>query len=164
MKQKYTLTVAGQPLTFVSDEDREFVESIVSQTDKAITDIMMSSMRCARLDAALITALEYCSEKTKAEKRAKNLEAQISLYEATIARLKKDAEAKANENATPVDTNKESEIAVAEAPEKAASEEAPARRDGQIREIENIFRQRKAKEESEEKQLKLDEIASLLRK
>ncbi len=109
MKQKYTFTVAGQPLTFISDEDADFVKAIITTTDKTVTDIMMSGARCARLDAALICAVDFCSEKVKAEKKVKNLEAQISLYEANVARLKREL-AEAREGAVSVAEVTEAEL------------------------------------------------------
>lgn len=164
MKQKYTYTVAGQALTFISDEEKAFVDSVVEQTDREVTGIMMGNLRCARLDAALIAALDFCSEKTKAERKVKNLEAQISLYEAAIARMK-SAEAKdsAAVSAEPEAKNDES-AAHNSVKEEAQPSEAAGRSRDKISELEDMLKQRRAEKKEETKQLKLDQIESLLRK
>lgn len=187
MKQKYTFTVAGQPLTFLSDEDSDFVKAIINTTDKTVTDIMMSGARCARLDAALICAIDFCSEKTKAEKKVKNLEAQISLYEATVARLKKEIAAASAAPAAP-DVQKIAEVTEAELGADAGTadgeslaevtkaevfHEAPKEKPDhakQLAEIEALLKSPRAAEKAKEKeraearQMKLDEIEALLRK
>lgn len=164
MKQKYTYTVAGQALTFISDEEKAFVDSVVEQTDREVTGIMMANLRCARLDAALIAALDFCSEKMKAERKVKNLEAQISLYEAAIARMK-SAEAKdsASVSAEPEAKNDES-AANDSAKEEAHPSETAGRSRDKISELEDMLKQRRAEKKEETKQLKLDQIESLLRK
>ena len=166
MKQKYTYTVAGQALTFISDEEKSFVDSVVEQTDREVTDIMMANVRCARLDAALIDALDFCGEKMKAEKKVKSLEAQISLYEATIARMKNQERA-----AAPAEDKKEAEAKAEVKPETELPKEEPkeaaeaeSRTRDKISELEDVLKLRRAEKRDETKQLKLSQIESLLRK
>ena len=90
MKQKYNIEITDIQLTVVSDEPEDFITATVAQLDKRIRDLTVHNKRCSKLDAALLCALDSLGEKLKCEKKIKNLEAQISLYEATIKRLKEE--------------------------------------------------------------------------
>lgn len=92
MKERYSIEIADIHLTILSDEPKDFVESTVAHLDETIRDMTVKNKRCSKLDAAILCALDFYSEKTKADKKIKNLEAQISLYEANIRRLKEEAE------------------------------------------------------------------------
>ena len=92
MKERYSIEIADIQLTILSDEPKDFVESTVAHLDETIRDMTVKNKRCSKLDAAILCALDFYSEKTKADKKLKNLEAQISLYEANIRRLKEEAE------------------------------------------------------------------------
>lgn len=150
MKTKYTYTVAGQPLSFIADDDKEFVDAVVSETDKTVTDVMLGNLRCAKLDAALIAALDFCGEKTKLEKRLRSLEAQVSLYEATIARMKNVCNI--DESGEPLDKGEQEPKqeqqsapipAQPETPAKAANKEkSPAEK---LAEAARLLKQRQAK-------------------
>lgn len=172
MKERYSIEIADIQLTILSDEPKDFVESTVAHLDETIRDMTVKNKRCSKLDAAILCALDFYSEKTKADKKIKNLEAQISLYEANIRRLKEEAEVLRAATAKP-----------AVAPEETPAGEKPAkasRRNEQIaipdtantsgekiKEIESLLR---PKGEAEEKPApttregKLKEIESLLRR
>ncbi len=90
MKERYTISIADIQLNILSDEPEEYVHAVVAQLDQLVRDMTMKNKRCSKLDAALLCALDSLSEKSKGDKRIKNLEAQISLYEATIRRLRQD--------------------------------------------------------------------------
>lgn len=115
MKEKFCIEIAGIQMTILSDEGEEFVNTTVSQLDRRIRDLTVQNKRCSKLDATLLCALDFLGEKIKNEKKIKNLEAQISLYEATIKRLRDEAEA--------------AQAAPAPAPEAAPVKAAPAKTD-----------------------------------
>ncbi len=89
-KKRYEIVVAGCQLAIITDEREEFVNSIVETIDKEIRDVTAATKRSSNLDAAILCAIEYYSEKVKAEKRARNLEAQISLYDANLRRFREE--------------------------------------------------------------------------
>lgn len=89
-KKRYEISVAGVELAIISDEREEFVKTLVENLDREIKDITVRTKRSSNLDAAILCALEYYSEKLKAEKRARNLEAQISLYDANLRRFREE--------------------------------------------------------------------------
>ena len=47
---------------------------------------------CTTTDAAILCALDYCSEKLQAERTIKNLTAQNDLYSVNVERLKEENE------------------------------------------------------------------------
>ena len=89
-KKKYDVTIAGVEMSILSDEREDFVQKLVSRLDTQITDITIQNKRCSKLDAAILVALDLSSEKAKAEKRVRNLEAQIALYDANLRRMREE--------------------------------------------------------------------------
>ena len=92
MDGKYSIDIAGVNLTFISDESKEHIDYIQQTLDARIREMTKVS-RCNMIDASLLCAVDYCSEMIHAQKKIKNLEAQISLYMANVARLKAEIEA-----------------------------------------------------------------------
>ena len=89
-KKRYEILVAGCQLAIITDEREEFVNSIVETIDREIREVTAATKRSSNLDAAILCAIEYYSEKVKSEKRARNLEAQISLYDANLRRFREE--------------------------------------------------------------------------
>ena len=177
MKERYNIEIADIQLTILSDEPEDFVASTVAQLDALIRDMTVKNKRCSKLDAAILCALDFYSEKTKADKKIKNLEAQISLYEANIRRLKEEAEQLRAATAPAKEEEEPKTEAAPPAPaQKAAKssrrteqlsipevQSAPA---DKVREIENLLRPDGEKPASTPatREGKLKEIESLLRR
>ncbi len=89
-KKRYEIVVAGCQLAIISDEREDFVNSVVETIDREIREVTAATRRSSNLDAAILCAIEYYSEKVKAEKRARNLETQISLYDANLRRFREE--------------------------------------------------------------------------
>ena len=89
-KRRYELEIAGVEMAIISDEREEFVNRLANELDAGIASIMKANKRCSKMDAALLCALDYASDKSKAEKRVRNLEAQVALYDANIRRLREE--------------------------------------------------------------------------
>ncbi len=87
-KKRYEILVAGCQLAIITDEREEFVKSIVETIDREIREVTAATKRSSNLDAAILCAIQYYSEKVKAEKRARILEGQISLYDANLRRFR----------------------------------------------------------------------------
>ncbi len=88
MKEKFNIEIAGLPLTIVSDEEKAHIEAVAAVLDERVRDLTVHNKRCSKVDAALLCALDYCSEAKKLEEQIHNLEAQIALYEANIKRYR----------------------------------------------------------------------------
>ena len=84
MKQKYTITVSNIEMNVLSDESPEAVESIVGIVDRKMREILLSSKNCSKSEAAILCALEYCSDKIKAQRKIKLLEAKLAQTEIAL--------------------------------------------------------------------------------
>ena len=87
-KRKIDVEIAGLKMSLVTDETEPFVESVVRRVNDSMNSLLQSSKNRTRLDAALLCALDFCSDKLTAEKRVRNLEAQISLYDVNLRKAR----------------------------------------------------------------------------
>ncbi len=76
MKKKFTVVIADVEMNVLTDAPTEAVEKIVGMLDRRMRDIHLKSNRCTKHQAALLCALEYCSEKLGLQERNDELEAQ----------------------------------------------------------------------------------------
>ena len=93
-KRKIAVEIAGVTLTLVTDENGAFVDNVVGQVNEKMEAILAGGIRTgtSTLDAALLCAIDSVGERLKAEKRVRNLEAQVSLYEVNVRNLKEELE------------------------------------------------------------------------
>ena len=92
MKQRYKITIADIPMNVVSDESPEAVEALVGVIDRHLREIYLKSNRCSKTEAALLCALDYCSDKLKAQRKVKRLESLNAEYEIRIRELEEEIE------------------------------------------------------------------------
>ncbi len=85
MKKKYTLVISDVEMNVITDAPWESVEKIVGILDRKMRDINLKSYRCTKNQAALLCALEYCSEKLELQARNEELEEIAEQDAATIA-------------------------------------------------------------------------------
>ena len=137
-KKKYNLEIAGMPMTIVTDEPASFVEAIITKLNERISVMTASRYRISTLDASLLCAIDYLGDKMKAEKRIRNLEAQLSLYEDNINRLREELD----------DVKAQLQTKTAE---DTAEEEVPAETTNDMKKISDILRGGKAGTSPEDK-------------
>ena len=89
-KKKYEVKIADIDMKIISDEKEDVVLRLVSQLDSQITEITKQSRNCSKIDAAILVALDHASNRAKAEKRVRNLEAQRALYDANLRRMREE--------------------------------------------------------------------------
>ena len=92
MKQRYTITVADIEMNVVSDESPEAVEALVGIVDRKMREIALMSKRCSKSEAALLCALDYCSDKIKAQRKIKALETKLAFTETALEELQAENE------------------------------------------------------------------------
>ncbi len=91
-KKRYTVEIAGNPLTVVTDENETFVKTVAGKLNTRMRDLTKSSFRISTLDAALLCSLDYLGELLKAEKKVRGLETQLELYEVNIKNMREELE------------------------------------------------------------------------
>jgi len=89
-KKKVMIKIAGAPFTLVTDETDTFVSAVEKNVNEKIWELTKNTYRVSRTDAAFLCAVDFCSDKLKAEKKVMNLEAQVSLYNVNIRRLREE--------------------------------------------------------------------------
>ena len=87
-KRRVELNIAGITMSLVTDEPDTFVENVAHRLDESMTELLSHSMKRSQLEAAMLCALDFCGDKLNSEKRVRNLEAQISLYDVNLKRLR----------------------------------------------------------------------------
>ncbi len=92
MKQKYTLMIGDLQLNVVADANREEVEKLAGVLDRKMREIYLNSRGCSRNEAALLCALEFCSERMELQTRAADLEARNQKYAVVLENFKKQTE------------------------------------------------------------------------
>lgn len=192
-KKSYKIDIADVNLAIRSDEKEETIKKIVSDLDTQIRDLCVNNKQCSKLDAAVLCCLDYSCENIKAEKRIRNLEAQISLYDANLKRLhaeldkatekaaKKIPEEKTERPAAATEEKKQekrpevkSDKVDAEKAEKKEEKAEPPKKheinEKKIEEIESLLKRKKTFQEStsdpdqNDKNMKIQEIDALLRR
>ena len=159
-KKKYEVKIADIDMKIISDEKEDVVLRLVSQLDSQITEITKQSRNCSKIDAAILVALDHASNRAKAEKRVRNLEAQIALYDANLRRMREENVKMKNAmlGNTPVSESVvEEQLTIDDAQEKA---EAPKEED-KAHDIAELFDAPAEKEEVKEEEKPVDRADKL---
>ena len=85
MKEKVYVEIAGIKLGIISEDGGEYVKA-------QITSMIKAQRNCSLIEAALFSAMDYCSKGEQDSKKVRNLETQVALYQANVNRLKKENE------------------------------------------------------------------------
>ena len=76
MKNKITVSIAGQEYTMVAEEGKDYVQHCANLVDQQIQEIMKSSP-LGRSDAAVLAAMNLADQFLKEQEASENLRRQI---------------------------------------------------------------------------------------
>jgi len=93
MKQKYTITIADIQINVITEEAPETVEALVGMVDRKMRELSLKSRRCGKTEAALLCALDYCSDKIKIQRKLRAMESTLALTQSTLEELENENEA-----------------------------------------------------------------------
>ena len=149
-KRKIEFTVSGITMSLVTDESDAFVGAVVKSIDEKMS-ALLRNMKRSQLDAAMLCAMDFCADKIKAENHVRNLEAQVSLYEVNMRRLKEDVASlkarlgESDENKVPASRPLSEQITMDEDSSADAAEEEAAEegRENKLKMIESLLRREK---------------------
>ena len=149
-KRKIEFTVAGITMSLVTDESDAFVGAVVKSLDEKMS-ALLRNMKRSQLDAAMLCAMDFCADKIKAENHVRNLEAQVSLYEVNMRRLKEDVASlkarlgESDENKAPAARPLSEQITMDEDSSADGAEGTPAEegRENKLKMIESLLRREK---------------------
>ena len=92
LKQKYTITIGDVEMNVICEESPETVEKIVAHVDRKIREINLGSARCSKHEAALLCALDYCTEKLNLQAKLNEVEEQNDKLFRALERLQRENE------------------------------------------------------------------------
>ncbi len=90
MKQRFTIEVAGSTLNLLSEESEEYVVGLAKIVSRKINDMVMSSKRCTKLEAAIMASLDYLDDKMKTAVKVDDLQGQIMNYASEATKLRRE--------------------------------------------------------------------------
>lgn len=144
IKRKVDLKIAGISMTLVTDEPDAYVKSIEKKMDEQMS-ALLRNVKLSQFDAAMLTAIEFCGDKLTSEKKLRNLEAQVSLYEVNLRRLKKEVATLKAQLGEAAPESESDEFTIPDEQMKLDEcqpipEEKPSSRSDKLRAIENLLK------------------------
>ncbi len=89
MKEKYILEIDEIKICVRTDEPKEKIEEIEGTLNRSIRAIHASSRTCQKVEAAIISALDFCSENIELKKKIEMLEAENKSLTRSLELLKR---------------------------------------------------------------------------
>ena len=87
MKNRVTVTIAGQEYTLVATEDKGYVEKVACHVDAKIQEVL-DGARVSLVDAAVLGAVNVADEYFKEVEASENLRRQLKEYLEEATKLK----------------------------------------------------------------------------
>ena len=76
MKNKITVSIAGQEYTMIAEEGEDYVRRCAAMVDKQVREVM-DGVHLGRSDAAVLTAMNLADQFLKEQEASENLRRQI---------------------------------------------------------------------------------------
>ena len=87
MKNRVTVTIAGQEYTLVATEDQGYVEKVAQHVDAQMKQVL-DGTRVSLVDGAVLTAVNIADEYFKEVEASENLRRQLKEYLEEATKLK----------------------------------------------------------------------------
>ena len=87
MKNRVTVTIAGQEYTLVAAEDQSYVEKVAGHVDAKVQEVL-SGAKVSLVDAAVLGAVNIADEYFKEVEASENLRRQLKEYLEEATKLK----------------------------------------------------------------------------
>ena len=87
MKNRVTVTIAGQEYTLVATEDQGYVEKVAQHVDAQMKQVLEGA-RVSLVDGAVLTAVNIADEYFKEVEASENLRRQLKEYLEEATKLK----------------------------------------------------------------------------
>ena len=88
MKNKITVSIAGQEYTMVAAEGEDYVRRVAAHVDSQMREVL-SQGRLSQADGAVLAAMNIADQYFKEQEAAENLRRQIKSYLDEISDLKR---------------------------------------------------------------------------
>ena len=88
MKNKITVSIAGQEYTMVAAEGEDYVRRVAAHVDSQMREVL-SQGRLSQADGAVLAAMNIADQYFKGQEAAENLRRQIKSYLDEISDLKR---------------------------------------------------------------------------
>lgn len=92
MKEKIYIEINGIKLGIITEDGREYVENIAKEVENQLNTMIKSQRNCTLLEAALFNTMSLHSKSQEDDKKIRNLETQLALYQANVNRLRVENE------------------------------------------------------------------------
>ena len=89
-KNTIALKIQDQVFTVVSDESPEYMHALEKELNSRMSELMKSSRRISRTEAAVLAALDCLDGQVKAEARYRDLNARFDEYGRVLDNAKKE--------------------------------------------------------------------------
>ena len=87
MKNKITVTIAGQEYTLIADQDAEVVQKIAAHVDAKVREVMDGS-HLSLANSAILASMNIAEEYFKELEASENLRRQLKEYSEETAKVK----------------------------------------------------------------------------
>ena len=87
MKNRVSVTIAGNPYSFVADEPPEYMQKIAAYIDGQYK-LLLNNSKMSQMEAAVLCSFTLCDETFKTRESAENMRSQLKAYVSDASRAK----------------------------------------------------------------------------
>ena len=86
MKQRYQIQVAGMVFPIVTEDEEDYTRAVARTVDERINSMVLKNTSCTKTKAAILCAMDYCSEAAQLKVKNEELEEKIKKLERALKR------------------------------------------------------------------------------